>query len=145
MRGTRQGLLARLVARLVGFPPETDDIPVSVTFTPKGKGEFWQRDFGGRRFSSLQVPGKGRSAGLVEERFGPFGFGLALVVEDEKLHLVVRNWNVLGLPLPRFLAPGGNSFESEEDGCFHFQVEIINPLLGLIVRYKGWLIPENPA
>jgi hypothetical protein len=139
-----KGLLARLVAGLFGFPPEADDIPVTVTFTPKGKNELWERDFGGRRFSSRQLQGKGRSAGLVEERFGPFGFGLALVTEGCRLHLVVRNWNLLGLPLPRFLAPGGNSYESEEDGHFHFHVEIAHPLFGLIVRYRGWLVPENP-
>ncbi|CAM5773035.1 hypothetical protein LMIY3S_04043 [Labrys miyagiensis] len=40
--------------------------------------------------------------------------------------------------------PGGNSFESEEEGRFHFHVEIDHPLLGLIVRYQGWLIPDNP-
>lgn len=139
-----KGLAARLVAGLVGFLPEADDVPIAVTFTRKAGGELWLRDFGGRRFSSLHVPGKGRSAGLVEERFGPFRFGLALVVEDGKLHLVVCNWNVLGMPLPRFLAPGGNSFESEEEGRFNFHVEIGHPLLGLIVRYQGWLIPDNP-
>ena len=64
---------------VLGFPPETRDLPVAVTFTPKGKGELWQHDFAGRR------------------------------------------------------------------GRVHFHVEIINPLPGLIVRYKGWLIPENPA
>jgi hypothetical protein len=43
------------------------------------------------------------------------------------------------LPLPRFLAPTGNTFERAEDGRFHFHVEIGFPWTGLIVRYRGWL------
>lgn len=137
-----RGLLSRLVGAAVGFPKAGSDMPVSVTFEITRGREVWIRDFGGRRFRSVQTAGRGRNAYLVDERFGPLSFGLALVVEEGRLKLVVRNWRCLGLPLPRFLAPFGNSFESAEDGRFNFSVEIAHPLLGLIVRYKGWLV-EN--
>ena len=32
--------------------------------------------------------------------------------------------------------------ESAEDGRFNFHVEISHPLTGLIVRYRGWLVPK---
>ena len=41
--------------------------------------------------------------------------------------------------LPAWLAPGGTAFESVEDGRFRFDVEIGAPLVGRIVRYRGWL------
>jgi len=46
---------------------------------------------------------------------------------------------MFGIPLPRRLAPGGIAYESAEDGRFRFFVEITLPLIGLIVRYQGWL------
>lgn len=136
------GLLSRLVGALVGFPAAGADVPVRVSFEIERGREIWTRDFAGRRFRSVQSAGRGRNAYLVDERFGPFSFGLALLVEDSRLRLVVRNWRFLGLPLPRFLAPSGDSFENAEDGRFNFHVEIAHPLIGLIVRYRGWLVPD---
>ena len=43
--------------------------------------------------------------------------------------------------MPRWLMPGGDSFETVEDGRFRFHVEIRLPLAGLVVRYRGWLEP----
>ncbi|WP_246683658.1 SDR family oxidoreductase [Labrys sp. KNU-23] len=143
-----KGLLSRLVGALVGFPEAGADVPVRVSFeigrSQGSSQEIWRREFAGRRFRSVQTAGRGRNAGLLDERFGPFSFGLALLAEDGRLKLVVRNWRFLGLPLPRFLAPYGNSFESAEDGRFNFHVEIAHPLLGLIVRYRGWLVEDAP-
>jgi hypothetical protein len=62
------------------------------------------------------------------------------VVADGKLSFVVRRWSMFGIPLPRPLAPMGNAFEQEVDGRFNFHVEIKLPIIGLIVRYQGWLI-----
>ena len=75
-------------------------------------------------------------------RFGPLRFGLALVVEGARLWLVVRRWSFAGLPLPAAWAPRGKAYESAEDGRFNFHVEIGHPLTGLIVRYRGWLVPR---
>ena len=46
-RGT--GLLARVAALVVGFPPTGDDIPVTVTKVPNANGETWVRQFGKSR------------------------------------------------------------------------------------------------
>jgi hypothetical protein len=55
---------------------------------------------------------------------------------------VVRRWSACGIPLPRALAPRGDSYEFVEAGRFHFHVEIATPITGLIVRYRGWLVPQ---
>lgn len=137
-----RGPLAALAAALVGFPRAGGRIPVSVTFTPEGEGERWVRDFGGRRFSSHQSIGRGRNQHLLVERFGPAAFGLALVVEGDRLYLVPRRWSLWGLPMPRSLLPRGSSCETEVAGTFRFDVEIRLPLIGLVVAYRGKLRPD---
>jgi len=112
---------------------------VQVVFTPGVGGERWNRTFAGRSFTSFQSAGRGTSAHLLRERFGPLAFDLALVVEGAKLCLVVRRWSLWGLPLPLLLAPGGDSYEMVIDDRFHFHVEIRHRLIGLIVNYRGWL------
>jgi hypothetical protein len=139
-RGT--GLLAALVARLMRFPPAGRDIPLTVTFHVRDGEEHWRRAFGNAVFASVQARGRGRYERLLCERFGPLTVGMALVVEGDRLRLVLRRWSVLGLPLPRSWAPQGDVHESAEDGRFNFHVEICHPLLGLIVRYRGWLNPK---
>ena len=138
-RGT--GPLARLAAAVIGFPKAAASVPVTVAFTPEEGGERWSRDFGGKRFSSLQSRGTGRNDYLLVERFGPLSFAMALVTRDERLYLVPRRWSAFGIPMPRWLMPDGTSFEAEADGRFCFDVEISAPLVGLIVAYRGSLEP----
>ena len=140
-----QGWLSTLVATAFGFPKASDSIPVNVSFHSRGDGELWRRTFDGKSFSSVQTRGEGRSEGLLSERFGPFAFDIAMVVDGGKLAFVVRGWSFLGLPLPAVLAPAGNSYEFAEDGRFHFHIEIAHALTGLIVRYSGWLTASARA
>ncbi|KAF5886209.1 DUF4166 domain-containing protein [Rhizobium sp. PEPV16] len=136
------GLLAWIVAGVIGFPKAGEDVPVTVRFAADGDKEIWTRDFGGKIFRSWQVEAKGRDRHLLAEVFGPFRVLMALVPDGEKLRLVVRGWRFLGIPLPMFLAPGGDTYEEERDGRFHFHVEIGGRLTGLVVRYTGWLVVE---
>ena len=136
------GLLARLVAFIIGLPPAGADIPVTVSFRARHGREHWQRNFAGAVFASVQMQGRGRFEQLLWERFGPLNFGMALVWESERLRFVVRRWSACGIPLPRALAPRGDSYEFVEAGRFHFHVEIATPITGLIVRYRGWLVPQ---
>jgi hypothetical protein len=73
------GLLARLVAFVIGLPPAAANIPVTVSFRVRHGREHWQRNFAGRVFSSVQAQGRGRSERLLCERFGPLNFVMALV------------------------------------------------------------------
>jgi hypothetical protein len=139
-RGT--GLAARIIAAIIGFPAANPDIPVSVRFECADGRETWIRTFGKTSFRSVQSAGTGRDTYLLAEDFGPFRVLIALVPDKGRLRLVIRGWRFLGLPLPLFLAPGGETFEEERDGTFRFHVEISSPLTGLIVRYTGWLRPQ---
>jgi len=136
-RGT--SIFSRLIGMIFRFPQSGTQIPVEVEFKPDVNGELWTRTFAGRSFASWLSEGRGRSDRLLNERFGPFTFGLAIVIKNKQLHLVVRNWNFLGIPLPNFLIPTGDSYEYDDDGRFCFHVEIKHISTGLIIKYKGWL------
>jgi Domain of unknown function (DUF4166)/Saccharopine dehydrogenase NADP binding domain len=138
-----KGCLARLVAFVFQFPNENNCVDVAVKIKPTVSGEIWQRTFASQQFFSVLSLGEGLSDRLLNERFGPFSFGIALVSEDSKLKYVVRNWRFLGLPLPNVLAPKGNTYEFERDGKFCFHVEINHPVTGLIVKYIGTLTRQD--
>jgi hypothetical protein len=134
--------LAWLAGLMMSFPPASADIPVRVTFESTSRGEVWRRTFGRHSFQSSQFDGRGKSDRLIVERFGALEFAMALVLEGRRLNLITRRWSAFGIPLPLWLAPRSHAYESEEDGVFNFFVEIRHPLVGLIVRYRGWLKPQ---
>jgi NAD(P)-dependent dehydrogenase (short-subunit alcohol dehydrogenase family) len=137
-----QGILARLIAAAFGFPLAGNDIPVTVDFRCDKACEVWRRSFAGREFSSVQEEGQGGFDRLLCERFGPATFGLALVVEAGRLRLLMRRWTLFGVTMPIALAPECDVHEYEKQGRFHFFVDLRLKLLGLIVRYQGWLEPR---
>jgi hypothetical protein len=137
-RGT--SALARCIASFFGFPKAADDLPVSVQFMRENGHERWTRTFGEQTFSSTMRAGAGVDERLLCERIGFLDFAQALVVEEDRLRLVLRRSSLFGITLPAWLAPRSNSYESEREGRFRFHVEISHPLVGLIVRYRGWLI-----
>ena len=134
-------MLARLIAAVIGFPHAGENVAVRVEFKLENGRERWTRTFAERSFHSTQEQGRGRFEWLVCERFGPVNAGMALVLDEGKLRLIVRRWSVFGIPLPVVLAPRGDSYEYAENGRFHFHVEIAHPITGLIVSYRGWLVP----
>jgi hypothetical protein len=140
-----RGPVARFAAALIGFPASGADVPVEVAFERTPTHEVWRRDFAGRRFHSTQELGSGWAEHLLVERFGVARFDLALVVGDGRMRLVPRRWSLLGVPMPLALAPGGEAYESEEDGRFRFHVEIGHRLFGRFVSYRGWLVPVVKA
>jgi hypothetical protein len=133
--------LAWLIATLIGFPKAGADQRISVRLIEQGDGERWIRQFGDRRFSSFQSPGRGRNRGLIRERFGPVAIYLALVVEGDCLRYVIRRWTFCGLPMPLAIGPRTTAVESADGGRFRFDVEISHVLTGLIVHYRGTLSP----
>jgi hypothetical protein len=138
-----RNLLARLAAQLFGFPDAGQDIPVRVSFQRNNDAELWTRTFAGKSFSSLQSEGHGFSERLLSEQFGLFNFAFALMAKAGKMSLVLRRWSILGISLPLWFAPRGNSYEYVERDRFCFDVEITHPLTGLIVHYQGWLVPKE--
>lgn len=135
-----KGLWPTLLATIFGFPYPHPDTPVEVTKTVTPAGETWIRNIGGRRFRShLKLTPEG-----MMEKFGPFVFLIGLTVSENKLQYpVMKGW--LGpLRLPNWMLPESNAWESEQDGVFHFDVELRAPITkGLLVRYQGYLKPNK--
>ena len=137
-RGTNP--VARLVAWIMSFPPAGQH-DVHVHFAEAGGVERWTRDFGETRFSSILSA----SGGRLVERFGPLRFSFSLVEKGGGLAMDIINWSLGPIPLPKFLAPRSAAREWEEDGLFHFDVPIDLPLVGQVVRYRGWIDPDAPG
>ena len=131
--------LSHIVATAFRLPKASPDIPVKVVLTKDGEKEIWERFFNGRRMVSRQESGCGKQSRLVIERFGPIAIHIAILVEDGKQILKTTGWSLFGIPLPKFLTPGGDVFEHAQDGRFNFHVDLVAPIFGRLVKYEGWL------
>ena len=132
-RGT--SWVARMAATLLSFPAEGRDQPLSVAFAPDQGRETWTRRFGEKVFPSLQY----EHGGHLFERVGPSSLVFMLDASPAGLALALTGVRFLGVPLPRLLHPAVRTMETEHDGRYHFEVEAILPVFGLLVRYSGWL------
>ena len=138
-----QGLAVAILSAVFGFPPAGDNVPLTVEFTVTEQREEWNRNFDGRRFYSTQEMGTGPRAGRLVERFGAFSFAMSVLVRDRKLHLSIADGRFLGVPLPAIVLPRIEVFEHDADGRFNFHVDLGMPLVGRLVLYTGWLVPEG--
>jgi hypothetical protein len=139
-RASTQGAqtrMGRLVAAVFGFPREQADAPVEVAIDAGPEGSVWRRTIGRDRFRSVLSD----RPGGVSERFGLLTFDLRLSASPERLTYEVAGWRLGSLPLPGRLAPETRTHEAVDDrGRFTFDVEIRAPLVGRLVRYRGWLV-----
>ena len=135
------GPLAALVARIVGFPKAQAACATEVAIEADGDRSVWWRTIGRHGFASvLSHP---RPGGRVSERFGPLSMALTLTPEGERLVYRVDGWRLGPIPLPRALGPSTRALEEvDAEGRFVFDVEISAPLIGRLVRYRGWLVRE---
>ena len=133
------GPLAALIARVVGFPKAQTACPAEVEIDADGERSIWRRRIGGHAFAS--VLSRPRSGGRLRERFGPVSMDLRLTPRGGRLIYEVEGWRLGPIPLPRRLGPTTRAFEEVDgEGRFVFDVEISLPLVGRVVRYRGWLV-----
>ena len=135
--------LAHMIAFVFGFPKSGSDIPVEIKITPDEKGELWERRFNGKPMTSHHSMGRGRWSRHVTERFGPISIHMAILNEKGNMRIQTRGWSFLGLPLPKMLCPGGDVYESEDNGRFKFYVDLQAPLIGRMCRYIGYFEPVD--
>jgi hypothetical protein len=133
----------RLVARVFGFPASGRGLPASVTIEREGDGEIWIRRFGdGAFYSHLSAAGGNR----LHERFGALTFDLDARADAQGFTLSIAGARVFGMPLPRALSPSTQaSATTDEHGRYRFDVLITLPMIGRLVRYRGWLAPATSA
>jgi Domain of unknown function (DUF4166) len=129
--------VARIVAALSSLPPAGDDQPLRVTFAAVADREIWARQFGKALFRSVQYEAGGR----LRERVATVTFVFATAASSDGLVLKLDGFRILAVPLPRLLHPAVRTLESEQEGRYCFEVEAHLPLVGLLVRYSGWLRP----
>lgn len=134
-----RSVLARLVCRVMRFPPEGEH-DLHVSFEERNGVERWTRDFAGRAFTSELSQ---RGAHLVE-RFGPMRFSFDLPSDAAGLKMAMRGWSVFGIPMPLFLAPRSEAREWAEGEDFCFDVPIALPGIGKVVHYSGRLRKIRP-
>lgn len=132
------GPLAALVARIIGFPKAQSDCEAEVSIDADGERSVWRRRIGGHGFAS--VLSRPRTGGRVSERFGSLSMDLTLTPENGRLVYRVEGWRAGPIPLPKALGPSTVAFEEvDAQGRFVFDVTITAPLVGRLVRYRGWL------
>lgn len=126
--------LARTVAWIMGFP-SLGRHRLHVRFAERNGVERWTRDFDGQVLSSEMSA----EDGCLVERFGPLRFRFDLPSDGTGLAMVMRGWSAFRICLPFALAPRSVAREWEEGGRFRFDVAIALPLIGPLIRYRGWL------
>jgi NAD(P)-dependent dehydrogenase (short-subunit alcohol dehydrogenase family) len=135
-------LVARVIGAIIGLPKAGRGLQgqVSVEREPDGS-ETWTRTFGGHSFSSKISC---VSDGKLSETFGPTTFNLCLGVTERGATLPVSSGKFFGIPLPQFLLPTSMAYEFVDDeGRFRFDVRLDLPFFGLLVHYRGWLVPRD--
>lgn len=131
-----RGLLARLCALVAGLPRADGDVAVCVRFVSPAAGvEVWTREFGASTFRSRLRAVNGE----LHEQLGPVRIRFRLRADVDGIIWEPLAIDLLRMPLPRMLLHGISARESERDGRYRFDVAAALPIIGLIVRYEGWL------
>lgn len=130
--------IAQLARLLIGLPEPGVYPKLKVTIAPKlGGAERWVRDFGSRRFSSqLKLA---RTRGQFEERVGPLSFRFSPQLQPDGFTWRLESWRLLGLPLPKALAPQIRARTYARGGRYRFRVLTAHRWLGVLFAYCGSL------
>ena len=82
--------------------------------------------------------------GLLHERLGPLRLRMSLHPTGDALWWHVAGVRAFGIvPLPASWFEHVRCREGEEGGRYTFLVEAALPLVGRVVRYEGWLAPDD--
>ena len=132
------GRLRNALASLLGLPKAGMGVPIRLEVEVEGDRERWVRHLQGRRLETVQWA----RGDLLMESFGPTAFSSELVVEGACLCYKFRRAWVVGILLPRRLAPVVDGRVDAGEGGWRVAVRVVAPFLGELVRYEGWVEPE---
>ena len=123
-----------------GFPAARPDAPIRLDMKIREDETRWTRRFGHHETAS-RLHYDGTRAEIVE-RFGMIRVGMRPTAQNGQLHLEITRMSVLGLPVPRWFLPKSETRESADaQGRLQFDVSARLPVIGLLIRYQGWLVP----
>ncbi|WP_170788422.1 DUF4166 domain-containing protein [Ruegeria lacuscaerulensis] len=126
------------------FPPVASDIAIRIVTRQDNETWFWTRDFAGHLMqSSIRFDPKTM---LVCEKAGVLTFWLKPIWNGAELKLKIQGLSVFGVPCPGVLVPKSSTVEWQDAvGRFRFDVSARLPVLGLLIRYHGWLTPDHAS
>lgn len=126
--------LAALCGWATRLPPAGRG-PIEVEIIVDAQRERWTRHVGAHAMRSRLWA----ADGLLHERLGLVEFGFRLFADQGVLKWQVACVRVLGLRLPVRWFAGVAAHEFERDGRYGFDVQAALPLVGPLLRYRGWL------
>jgi hypothetical protein len=127
--------LVRWLAPITSLPPSSSDTVLSVNILVDDQGETWIRKFGAHRMQSrLRARGT-----LLAERLGATTLVFKLLAVHGRIEWRIVGARFSGLPLPLSWFAGTSATEAMLAGRYTFDVCATLPLVGLLVRYRGWL------
>jgi len=80
---------------------------------------------------------------LLVEHFWPFTYYHRLTASPNGVAWLLVKWRLLGFPLPHWTLPTVNCFESGDGERFVFDIDVVFPLIGPVIHYRGWLLPQG--
>jgi hypothetical protein len=140
-----RGPLVRLAAWIMNMPPASDHAVVELRVVVEDGREVWTRSFTipGDERGPPMITRQWREDGYLVEAVGPTRTYFELESEPEGMCFRQRRCTILGIPIPRMLAPHvharASSFDTEG---WEVEVRISLPVIGLLVEYAGRLIPD---
>lgn len=138
------GVLARLICWLANLPRPGRDVYVSVTFAPnEAGGEHWDRRFSDRGYASTIHAGTARDQGFLIEHFGLFDLRFQLRASPRGLIWTLVGWRCVRVPLPRWSLPRIECLEGADGERYTFDIDVTFPLIGWLMHYRGWLLPQD--
>lgn len=130
---------ARAWLKIAGMPRPGRKLPLTVDITGNAERQTWTRHFAGRPFVSHWYLHRG----ILIEDFGCYQLTTRLQRHQRSLWLYSRTSHGLAVPLPPACAPLGYSREWPTADGFGFDVRVVLPGAGTLLRYRGQLRP-NP-
>jgi hypothetical protein len=135
------GYFRGLAATALGIPP-AGDYDLILDVSPHRAGQRWVRRFGRHTLATTQID----HHGMLVESTGPSSLGFQLSIKSGALLFHPSRAWVLGIPWPLWLAPSIVAHNwPNEPGGWRVRVEFRVPLLGLVGRYEGDVMPEVVA
>lgn len=140
------GWLGKRIARKMGLPLVAGAIPLKVVISHTDSELVWARSFG------THVPMVSRFApvghwpdGYFRERTGVLQFELAVDIDDGGWTWRPLRARLHGIPVPVGLLPRSRACKRVEHGSYRFEVAVIAPVLGPLLRYGGQLTATPAA
>lgn len=139
------GWFGRRLGRRMGLPAQPGRMPLVVTISHTDRALRWARRFGeGHEMVSLFEPVGRWPDGHWQERTGALRLLLTVDVRDGGWYWRALGARLHGVRVPVRLLPRSHAGKRVEGDGYRFEVAVIAPLLGPLLRYGGTLHWHEP-